>query len=771
LRIRSKILLGLTLGLALLPLQATGQAARGLVSAKLRLLAARAVKKTAWEPLRRYAEATRNPQQRGKAYFVLGYREYEADEYELAGEDLRRAAEMAFSLADMARYYWGNAALQAGHADRAVEAVEGFSARYAKSSLRLEALAVLAQALLKSGQPARAIQELTAEPLVRRRPALTILLAQAYLEAKRFQDAARVYQDVYYAYPTSPQADTAQDALRGLKSQLGPKFPSVAEEIQTAHAETLYRSLRLTDALGEYDMLLQAHVDSPLALRWKLGRARCLVRLGQTRAAIEALSVPIKRNPEFDAQRLAMLTDAYRRRDDDSAVLRTLDELRQRHPQSPFYASALETAGNYFLRKGDWSGAARYYRPLAEAFPQSEFAPTAHWRAAWAHYLAREGDKAEQAFVEHITRYPDSRMVPAALYWLGRLAEGRWASGEARSLYELLGNRFPHSYYSLLAEKRLRVLTRKKAKGAKQTKAVASDRVAELARLIPPVRPLRLEPCAREESSEALRPFQTLRALKLDDLAEQYLTAVASERTEEPELLLALCRYEREQKNTARALLRVVGMLPDYTEYDFDLLPKEIWELLYPQTYRTLVSRQARAHGLDARLIMGMIRQESAFNPRATSRAGARGLMQIRPTTASSSRSGRRRRAVAQRLYDPTYNLRVGCRYLQRLRKDFGGSVEQALAAYHAGPTRVRSWLEGHQFLEPAEFLESIPIGSTRLYVERVLRDAGVYHQLMSGSARFAQCPSGAQAEKKAVRQTSGTPRPGPSMASPPQAP
>jgi soluble lytic murein transglycosylase len=190
----------------------------------------------------------------------------------------------------------------------------------------------------------------------------------------------------------------------------------------------------------------------------------------------------------------------------------------------------------------------------------------------------------------------------------------------------------------------------------------------------------------------------------------------------------------------ASALFTVQKAVPNFPDYEFSRLPREIWALLYPRTYQSLVARQARAHGLDPNVVMGLIRQESSFNPRATSPANARGLMQVLPRSVSRSRA--RRATAARRLYDPAYNLRIGCAYLRARLKAFDGKIEQALAAYHAGPSRVKQWTEGRDFSEPAEFLETIPIPSTRAYVERVLRDAAIYRQLIAGAAEFAECGS-----------------------------
>jgi soluble lytic murein transglycosylase len=238
--------------------------------------------------------------------------------------------------------------------------------------------------------------------------------------------------------------------------------------------------------------------------------------------------------------------------------------------------------------------------------------------------------------------------------------------------------------------------------------------------------------------SEALRPFLTLKSLGLSDLAEQYLLGVLEGSSNSADLRLALSRLHAEEKKPALALLDARRTVPRASEYEFSELPEEIWQRLYPQEFLPLVKRHARANRLDPALVLGLIRQESAFDPRATSVANARGLMQILPQTVSSRKRGRAQ--AARRLYDPAYNVRFGTRHLAGLLKSFGNSPEPALAAYHAGESRVRDWVSKHSFQEPAEFLETIPIPATRAYVEALLRDVGIYQDLLKRSAKFARC-------------------------------
>jgi soluble lytic murein transglycosylase len=136
----------------------------------------------------------------------------------------------------------------------------------------------------------------------------------------------------------------------------------------------------------------------------------------------------------------------------------------------------------------------------------------------------------------------------------------------------------------------------------------------------------------------------------------------------------------------------------------------------------------------------GLIRQESAFEANAMSHQGAVGLMQVMPTTASKLARQLRIRYARASLIDPGYNLKLGARYLADLIQIFG-TQEGALAAYNAGEDRVVQWTTGQNYLETAEFVESIPFTETREYVQIVIRNADVYRQLY-GPAGIAESNS-----------------------------
>ncbi|HEV2176698.1 MAG TPA: transglycosylase SLT domain-containing protein [Terriglobia bacterium] len=724
--------------------------------ARLRALAARAsgpTGRTGWKPLRRYAESARDVEQQGCAYLVLGYREYQARDFAPATADLARAAANRFSLADFAEFYKATAALDAGDAAHAAAALAGFSARFPQSTLRHKALETLARAYLEAHEPGRAIEALKADPATARQPGLALLLAQAYHDAGQFPEAVEAFQDIYFGFPTSAESAAAGESLVKLASALGAAFPQPTEQAETARAEALVRSGRAAEALKEFDALLAERPASARAWDWKLARAQCLIALKRFHDAVESLAGAGPPESKLGGERLAILVNAYASLDDQDSMLQSLDQLAALDPQSAAYAAALSHAGYFFFRHGDWAQTARFDTALAE-LPAGPIADKeeAEWRTAWADYLQGQSEAARAAMLAYVRRYPASSRAPVALYWLGRISQTAGALPEADALYALLVDRFPNSYYAGEAIRQRGKTTARgravgHAAGDADTQTTLVSVAVELAAMIPLHPAPSVELCPARQVSPALRPFETLQTLSLDDLAERYLRLELGKQPASPELLLALARFEAARANYSAALFATRKLVPDFADYRFPQLPKEIWQQLYPTAYWKLVRREARAERLDPYLVMGLIRQESAFNSRATSEANARGLMQMRPGTAETLTGGRRHRRrgtsparLAEQLYSPAYNIRLSCRYLRRLVKMFNGSTEEALAAYNAGDDRAREWLARGPFPEPAAFVESIPFGDTRVYVESVLRDAVVYRAMLGGTPKFRRC-------------------------------
>ncbi|HTD08684.1 MAG TPA: lytic transglycosylase domain-containing protein [Solirubrobacteraceae bacterium] len=125
--------------------------------------------------------------------------------------------------------------------------------------------------------------------------------------------------------------------------------------------------------------------------------------------------------------------------------------------------------------------------------------------------------------------------------------------------------------------------------------------------------------------------------------------------------------------------------------------------------YDPLIEQAAARNGLDPAVLHGLIQQESGFDPNATSSAGATGLTQLMPSTASSI-------GVANPL-NPAESIEGGARYLGQLMRQFAGNTEDALAAYNAGPGAVQ------------QYGGMPPYAETQSYVTKVLGNAEAYRQ------------------------------------------
>lgn len=151
---------------------------------------------------------------------------------------------------------------------------------------------------------------------------------------------------------------------------------------------------------------------------------------------------------------------------------------------------------------------------------------------------------------------------------------------------------------------------------------------------------------------------------------------------------------------------------------------------LYPIHYREGIARAAERYDLDPYMVAAVVQTESGYDPRALSPAGAVGLMQLMPDTASWITGLESwRGSDAPTLTDPEDNLELGACYLAFLLKRFGGDTRPALAAYNAGQSTVIRWVEAAGDGNPFT-LSDIRFPETRSFVERVERYWELYGRI-----------------------------------------
>ncbi len=154
-----------------------------------------------------------------------------------------------------------------------------------------------------------------------------------------------------------------------------------------------------------------------------------------------------------------------------------------------------------------------------------------------------------------------------------------------------------------------------------------------------------------------------------------------------------------------------------------DMLPQSGWP----------IPVEVPADGVDPAVVLGVIRQESSFDVGAASPSGALGLMQLLPSTAEHvAHSLGERVTLAALTSDPSRNIALGATYLRELLDRFDGCLPLALAAYNAGPENVSNWLAENGdprkgTIDMLDWIELIPYGETRDYVQRVIESIAIY--------------------------------------------
>ena len=148
---------------------------------------------------------------------------------------------------------------------------------------------------------------------------------------------------------------------------------------------------------------------------------------------------------------------------------------------------------------------------------------------------------------------------------------------------------------------------------------------------------------------------------------------------------------------------------------------------LFPFDYFDTVTAECEKYGTDPLLVMALIKSESNFDEKITSKKGAVGLMQITPETAEWCANKMELDDYDESaLYEPETNIKIGVWYINYLTEHFNGNTTSAIAAYNAGIGNVIKWLKSEEHTEDGENLTSIPFGETDSYVKKVIN----YHKI-----------------------------------------
>ena len=662
-----------------------------------------------------------------RAALALGYDDYSKSRT-AQGLGWLLKAQSDTLLREYALYWTAQVERAMGRNADAYKVLQTIQHDYPNTAMREPLLEAFAPTAVQLGHAQDAIDALEAYAATTSKPTLLYERAHAYQAAHQLPRAAKDYQTVFYKFPLADEAKPAGSALTQLMHALGKEYAYPGVELQEQRAQAFYDAHKWKEARTEYEKLLTMLKDpaNPARQRAQLRDAECRVQSKGSPSLIAAVKT---QDLEVDAERLYALSQAYRTAKKEAEMFTALNTLTKNYPESRWAEEGLMAAGNYHWVELDRTKAAINYQRVLDSFPNGKNAFNCEWRIAWVAYLNRQPD-ADDRLTTFLLKYPATSNSVDALYWLGRNAERAGNAGRARSLYTKAVERFPQTYFGNAAAARLAKL------------GPGEENPAEFLEKIPPPPSLRsFEEPIPVAAADRWARAQALRAIAFDSSAEQELKN-AYFATSSPRFLLEAAQAAFDQGHYGAGMAYARIIVPNFDSRKISDVPVAAWKALYPLPYEAALRREAAKNDFDPMFAAGLIRQESTFQADAVSRKDAIGLMQVLPKTGKLLAKQLKVRYTKDKLFDPDYNIELGMVYIASLVRQTG-AFEYAAAAYNAGEDRIAAWKAERNYEEIPELVESIPFTETREYVQVVLRNTAVYRMIYGSPSVALQASTG----------------------------
>ncbi len=389
-------------------------------------------------------------------------------------------------------------------------------------------------------------------------------------------------------------------------------------------------------------------------------------------------------------------------------------EFVRRYPNAKTAPEALWQAAMAYERRGRHSDARKLFIALAKAYPKSTYADQAAWRAGFALYQTRQYTAASKAFLRLSRQTTASHLRDQGYYWAGKCYQKLGQKAEARFWIDRASEGFPTSYYSTRAHAILGKTENAYIEAPQPGEHLSVGQSYTPSAHIPKgdiLASIGLYRDAKHEYDRARRIIGR-NLFALDDLK---------------------LRYERVR--AMHKALQISAQIVMLERAQGISMTRTSFRRLYPTYYWGEINQIARKMDLDPNLMIAIMRQESAFNTTAISRAGARGLMQVMPQTGRDmARLVKLKNFSTQDLHDPHTSILLGAKHLsdhiKAFEKDKQRQLSLALSAYNAGLDAAKRWAKRLTKQDVDEFIERIPYKETRNYVKLVYRNYRVYSYL-----------------------------------------
>ncbi len=459
---------------------------------------------------------------------------------------------------------------------------------------------------------------------------------------------------------------------------------------------------------------------------------------------------------------LIQLARAYRALSQDAPSQSWYTRLVERYPKDARTAETLWMRAFDDEMTGKIDTAIGGYARIARDFPQHTRSGEAMFRLGLVQYRRGNYGAAHKAFSDLRLASKTGRLTGAAHYWEGKALAGRGQDSAARDTWAALTRDYPFGHYGHLARAELvkRNALVDSLRWNRMLNSASGDSLKSWfvalrgVPLMPTVQPVLTpapdtsgptSPAALTSADEfaarfgesAWMPVDNLFGLGLDTLAVLTLQARAASAPANLWLVYdaALrCRKAGFGYEAYRFAVRLSDKLP---VAQWPSAPVDVLRLFYPPSYIELVRPHAQQAGIPAGLVLALIKQESGFEPSAVSRVGARGLMQLMPTTGTEqARKESLKPFHPDSLFSPGVNIQLGVAYLRDVLRKHDGNIDYALAHYNAGPTALARWIPRLENRPPEDAVEDIGYAETREYVKRVGSNYKTYQVLWEGTGK-----------------------------------
>ncbi|PCJ51267.1 MAG: hypothetical protein COA73_17905 [Candidatus Hydrogenedentota bacterium] len=529
-----------------------------------------------------------------------------------------------------------------------------------------------------------------------------------------------------YAYFRSVTESTAWYAKRLEASRI--LAGSDWAEDRMAAALGLLRSSKYKEAGKVAASIPAAWVTAPnLQTQWKHLSARLQIAVGNDAEGRRMLRELAADQPTTSWAQAAMLYTVISLIKADKIIEAeaVAQRMAKAYPHSDDTVSTLRRIARGYKKANRLDDAVRILKSVAQDHAENGKAADALMDAG---RLLREGNRRSEALVifdEVTSQFPNSAAVPESAFWAGAILLDAKQPEDAAARFRLAVKTGLTNYYGHRAQEELQRL------GDPDTQHIVKLKITPNQSIVLPI------PMENEAPRSALDIMETdPRYVRLNFFANRGYPEAEWEAVTLGEALAnhadpALFYRGMGEAGTAYTAMQYAdaynfGVNDDGTQ-TLDRL-----RVRYPQAYWELTTSLAKEYNLDPYLILAVARQESTYRPALSSSAGASGVMQLMPATATwlANVDGTVPRSAARDLSDPRNSLRLGAAYLRRMMDRSEGNLVYALAAYNAGPGNCDKWRRRFRGMPITEFIEKIPFAETQNYVKRILAHYATYHSL-----------------------------------------